>query len=477
VKAIVSLCAALLLAAVLGPAMVFAVTGPAIHVEKLVNDFANTEATCVPLAAGDTVFYTFYVSGAGTEALANIQVSDEPGGPPAPILGTGLGAAFNVGDRNFNNLLDSGEIWQYAATSTAVSGEHRDLATASGDGSSVTVTDDDPGCYNVPVTAVPTTLAYDGGTSGDFNDAVDLSATLTETNTLAPVVGATLSFTLNATESCDAVTDASGHAACGITPAEPAGVYPIGVSFAGDGTHLASAASADFTVSLEDTALAVTAGAFTANGQPASFSAVLSDPGNGEAGEATSPIAGKSITITLGSGASAQSCAGVTDASGDASCSISSVNQSYGPVSISASFAGDAFDQSASSTTSTTVFGGSERGVFTIGDLSAVAGAAVTWWSPAWSSANQLTGGSATSAFKGFAGQVSGSTWTAASGSSEDPPTEVPTYLAVAVVDQVTKTGSTISGTASGTAIVLVNPGYDPLNGTAGTGLVLGFLP
>ena len=88
----------------------------------------------------------------------------------------------------------------------------------------------------------------------------------------------------------------------------------------------------------------------------------------------------------------------------------------------------------AAASTATTVFGGLERGVFTVGDRSAVAGATVTWWSPSWSSANQLTGGTATSAFKGFAGKVSGTTWCAGTGLSANPPATVPTYLAVAVV-------------------------------------------
>ena len=88
-----------------------------------------------------------------------------------------------------------------------------------------------------------------------------------------------------------------------------------------------------------------------------------------------------------------------------------------------------------------------------------------------------LTGGTATSAFKGFAGKVSGTTWCAGTGLSANPPATVPTYLAVAVVDRVTKTGSIISGTATGFAIVLVNLGYDPASGTAGTGVVVGFLP
>ena len=477
-KAIVSLCSALLIAAVLGPGSVLAVvTGPGIHVEKLVNDFANTESACVSVDAGATVFYTFYVTNAGSVALANIGVTDVPGGAPDPILGTGTGAGFNVGDRNHNNLLDPGEIWQFTAATTALGGEHDDLATATGDFDTVTVTDDDAGCYTAPVTAVATTLTYDGPLSGDFNDATSLSATLIETDGSAPVPGATVAFSLNGIETCSGETDEAGQAACTVTPGEAAGSYPLTATFAGDDAHLASTATTDFSVSLEETSLALAVAAFTANGKATTLSAVLTDPGDEGTSEVAAPISGKPIAFTLGSGASAQSCSGSTDATGAASCTIASVNQALGPIAVAASFAGDEFDQPASATGGTTVFSGLATGSFAIGNLSAVVGATVTWWSPTWSSANQLSTGPAPSAFKGFAGALSGATWCAGTGSSGNPPASVPTYLSVVVVDLAAKAGSTISGTSTGTAIVRVNPGYDPVAGVPGTGQVVGFLP
>jgi hypothetical protein len=478
VKAIVSLCSALLIAAVLGPGSVLAVvTGPGIHVEKLVNDFANTESGCRSVEAGATVFYTFYVSNAGSVALANIQVTDAPGGPPAPILGTDTGAGFNIGDRNHNDLLDLGEIWQFAADTTALPGQHDDLATASGDFDTVTVSDDDPGCYVAPLTAVATTLTYDGPVTGDFNDAAEVSATLIEADSAAPVVGATISFSLNATETCEGETDEAGQAGCVLTPGEAAGVYPLTASFAGDDAHLASDTATDFTVTLEETSLTLAADAFTANGQPTTLSSVLTDPGDEGTGEVATPISGKLIWFTLGSGASAQWCSGLTDVSGAASCTISLVSQALGPVDIAASFAGDEFDQPASATGATIVFSPLASGAFAVGDISAVPGATVTWWSPTWSSANVLGTGPAPSAFKGFINTLSDESWSAAGGSSGGAPASTPSYLSVVVVDSASKSGSTISGTATGQAIVLVNPGYDPEAGVPGTGVLLGFVP
>jgi hypothetical protein len=57
--------------------------------------------------------------------------------------------------------------------------------------------------------------------------------------------------------------------------------------------------------------------------------------------------------LTLGSGRTAQSCTATTNSSGAASCSISSVNQVSGSVTVTASYAGNSSYQSAS--TSSTV--------------------------------------------------------------------------------------------------------------------------
>jgi hypothetical protein len=46
------------------------------------------------------------------------------------------------------------------------------------------------------------------------------------------------------------------------------------------------------------------------------------------------PIAGRTVTITLGTGASAQTCNGTTDATGKAACTISPVTQPLRPVAV-----------------------------------------------------------------------------------------------------------------------------------------------
>lgn len=180
-------------------------------------------------------------------------------------------------------------------------------------------------------------LAITGGaTTSDFNDAATVAGVLSDAH--GPLSGRTVTFTLNGSETCTGTTNASGAASCALTPGEPAGSYPLTASFAGDATHNGASATATFTVTHEETTLTYTGPAKAANGTPLTLSGVLREDG-------TAPIDGRTVTFTIGSGASAQSCTGTTDATGSASCTIASVNQAAGATSIpvAAVFAGDPF--------------------------------------------------------------------------------------------------------------------------------------
>jgi hypothetical protein len=151
---------------------------------------------------------------------------------------------------------------------------------------------------------------------------------------------------------------------------------------------------------------------------------------------------------------------------------------------LTASFAGDSFDQQASASTSTIVFSYLTRGSFIVGNLSATTNASVTLWSPMWAKSNKLSGGPAPSSLEGFAALLSssppaaGGTWTTTPGQSASPPSSVPTYMAVIVASTVSKSASTVlSGPDVAIAVVRVQPGYSPNTGTPGVGTVLGFLP
>ena len=158
--------------------------------------------------------------------------------------------------------------------------------------------------------------------TSDYSDSTTVSGVLTDSVTNAPVAGEPVTLQLNGTETCTATTDVTGTASCTITPGEPAATYTLTGTFGGDTTPplnlMAASGSANFVVTLEETQLAYTGGTIAQNGQPLTVSGVLTtdDPTLGTG------IDGRSVIFTLGSGSSAQTCSGVTNASGTASCVI-----------------------------------------------------------------------------------------------------------------------------------------------------------
>ena len=314
--------------------------------------------------------------------------------------------------------------------------------------------------------------------TGDFADATTVSAVLTVSSTSTPIPGKSVTLTLNGVESCTATTDATGKASCAVTPGEPAGSYPLAASFAGDSAYEASTGSSTFVVTLEETALSYTGDVSAVNGLPATLSGVLTtdDPAAG------TPMAGRTVTFTLGSGATAQSCSGTTNASGSASCSIASVAQTPGAVGVAGRFAGDTFYEAASVSTSVNVFPPPATGAFVIGDRSAgspTVGNAVYFWGSQWAKKNSLSGG-APSEMKGFADSPTsvtcGSRWETRPGNSSAPPSTLPGRINVIVSANVQKNGSTISGTIEHIVVVEVAPGYGPDPGHAGTGTIVGIV-
>ncbi|HXU81050.1 MAG TPA: Ig-like domain repeat protein [Polyangia bacterium] len=321
-------------------------------------------------------------------------------------------------------------------------------------------------------------ITYSGATTSDFNDPVTVAAVLAEDGIL-PLAGRTLSFSLNGTDSCMAVTDGSGRAACSITPSEPAGTYPLVVSFVGDTFYLPSSTMVPFVVTLEEVTLTST-GALQviAQGQPASFSATLLEDG-------VAPVVGRTISITLGTGAGSQTCSGVTNALGVATCTITPTTVGLGPQPLTDTFVSDGFYQSATNAQQALLFAFLPRGAFVLGDTTAAgalgSGATVTWWGASWDKANQLSGGSASPAFKGFALDTStsppacGGTWSTTPGNSPPPPlaTVVPSYMGVVVTGAVNKAGSAITGGIARIVVVKTDPGYAPDPGHPGTGTVV----
>jgi hypothetical protein len=122
----------------------------------------------------------------------------------------------------------------------------------------------------------------------------------------------------------------------------------------------------------------------------------------------------------------------------------------------------------------------SSGGSFVIGDQNAAVGTTVTYWGAQWWKVNGLSGGAAPAAFKGFETNPGASTtltsWTTQPGNSSNPPSSVPSYMAVIVSSSISQSGSTISGDAPHIVIVKTDPGYAGNPGHEGTGTVVAVL-
>jgi hypothetical protein len=317
-----------------------------------------------------------------------------------------------------------------------------------------------------------TQVTYTGPSDGDYHDPVTLSGTLVDPDASGgPIAGRALSFTIGATDTCSGTTNGAGAASCTLTPQQVPGPYSVATSFAGDAYYLGSSDTDPFQITKEETVTTYTGPVVIAHGLPVTLSGHLEE-------DTPIPIAGRTLTLSLG----AQSCTGVTDAGGNASCTIAVVTAPLGPQPLAATFAGDAFYLPSGDTDSAIVFGFTSRGSFVLGDQTVAAAApttTLTWWSHSWSSLNSLSGGPGPNSFKGFAGSPSpetptcGGSWMSRPGNSSSPVDEVPSYMGVIVSSNVTKSGSTISGDIAKIVVVTTDPGYGPSPGHPGTGKVV----
>jgi hypothetical protein len=248
-----------------------------------------------------------------------------------------------------------------------------------------------------------------------------------------------------------------------------AGSNTVTVSFAGDAQWLAQSASVPFNITKEQTTLTYTGPTVIANGVNTLFTAILKEDG-------TVPIDGRHVTITLGTGSSAQSCIGLTGPTGIASCPIVPA-QPLGPGTVRADFLGDPFYLPSSASASTIMFAFLSRGAFVIGSGDASMGSNVDFFGPTWAKQNLVPGGAPRS-FKGYASTTDeppacGTEWTTTPGDSTAPPTTIPSYMGVVVSDSVSKFGREISGGTVEIVVVKTSPGYDGHLGTGGTGTVV----
>jgi hypothetical protein len=429
-------------------------------------------------------------TGTGTGTLVVAKYGSNPGGTPTFSTAVSADRFFDVHAASGNsftsvNIVDcdlngGSQAWWYDASGqawTPASEQSYDPTTGC-----TTITVDNTtqpsltqlagvplGIANVPPTWVPT-----ADQTQDYHDLLSftLKSTDPEPGDQLTLTHGTLPAGLSLTDNGNRTWTVSG------TLQAAAGNYPVTFDVT-DGANPPVSETVTIHVAHEETTLTYTGSALIANNRPATLSAILKEDGT----SAPAP-AGQMVTLTLGS-ASPQSCQGQTQADGRVSCEIASVNQPLGTEAVSAYFAGDGYysassDRSQKRLVFSYLPGG---GGFAVGDQSVVSSNAVTWWSAQWAKVNNLSGGSAPAAFKGFAHSESpagdptcGRTWSTGPGASSAPPASVPSYMAVVVPTRVSKSGSAISGDVSKIVIVRTGSGYGPDPGKTGTGTVVATL-
>ena len=326
-----------------------------------------------------------------------------------------------------------------------------------------------------------TALTYSGPVNGDYDDAVTLAATLTDTSasSAAAVGGVPITLSLG-TQSCTGTTDTAGTATCSVTLNQIPGNVTVSANFAGNSTYASSTTTPTlFTIGTEETTLTTTSRSTLAANAVSVSARLLED------GRTVPNPGGQTVTFTAtpSGGGSPVTGTATIDATGTATAALALTPGSY---SLTASFGGDSFYQPATAGTQTLVVYQPTTFVIWGGNLPIPAGQPAnvtigqdcTFWGPQWTAQIQSGDFQANPSFKGFATSISGSTWTSAPGASSSPPATIATYISVIVSTSVTKKGNVESGNIAEIVVLKVdNPaGYQPNPGSPGSGLMVAVL-
>ena len=132
--------------------------------------------------------------------------------------------------------------------------------------------------------------------------------------------------------------------------------------------YVDSVGGAAFLVTREQTSTLYTRPTVIAQGNPVTLTGRLLEDG-------VTPISGRPLTLTIGTGATSQSCTTPpTDAGGNAQCTLTNVTVGQGPQPVRADFAGDGYYlPSFDASHQVIVFAFPTRGVFTLGDTTVAA--------------------------------------------------------------------------------------------------------
>jgi photosystem II stability/assembly factor-like uncharacterized protein len=221
------------------------------------------------------------------------------------------------------------------------------------------------------------TLTYNSPSSATDGTSVTFSATLTDSNTTAGISGDTLYFALapgSVDQTCSGVTDGTGTATCTINDVTALpGSRTVAVTFNGDGTYPSNQVLPSITVNpgAADT-LTYNSPSSATDGSSLTFSATLTDSNT------TAGISGETVNFALAPGSVDQTCSGVTDGTGTATCTINDVTAAAGSRTVAVTFNGDGTYPSNQLLTSMTVNAGLSDTITYTGPTSISDGAGVT---------------------------------------------------------------------------------------------------
>jgi uncharacterized repeat protein (TIGR01451 family) len=440
-------------------------------------DLSITKSHSDPFTQGDPGdTFTITVSNVGASATSGlVTVTDALPASLTGVLMSGGGWSCAVPTCTRSDVLAAGASYPPITLTVSVDGAAPphviNTVTVSGGGEASTVNVTGNDAATDKITILQHTITTVQPATGDYDDNVTLQATVAP----AGVTGS-VTFVVNGS-SVGAGTYDSGSGMATLSYLIPlaAGIYSLEADFTSTNPLYLNSQGVlpmGLKVTLEQTTLSYTGDTVIANGGTATMKGVLLE-------DNIKPIAGRTVVFTLGTGATQQTCSGVTNLSGVATCPISPVAQPLGPGVVADAFTGDAFYLPASANANTILFAFLTNGAMVTGDLSSPIGAGVTFWGAQWSSLNSVSGGPAPDAFKGFAATLAteppacGITWTTRPGNSSNPPATLPSYMGVLVSTAVGKSGPTIAGDVLSIVVVQTDAGYAANPGHPGTGTVI----
>ncbi len=326
-------------------------------------DLAVSKTGPASIYWGNAATYSVTVKNLGPDAATGVVVSDTATG--GTISGAGCTVAAGTATCSVGNLAVGASATVTLAVATTVPGTISDTATAAGDQTDPNAANDSDS-VSTDVLTHPTAITNTGVLTSNYHDAAALSATLVDTVTGLPLAGKSVAILLGA-QSCTDATNASGVATCTIVPNQAAGSYPLTASYSGSALYDAASVIGSFSITLEQTVTVYTgATAPVQNLASLVLSASLKEDG-------VTAIAGRNVVLTLGSGGTAQSCTGVTNAAGVATCTIV-VNQAAGIQTLAAAFAGDAFYLASGDSSAVRVYSANSLKQDALATLNALAG-------------------------------------------------------------------------------------------------------